>query len=298
MVVTKDVFAEAFGLPTEGMVRFIDLPTQSVAEMRMRFCSTDVSFKVPNKKNEMEVEYRLLHDIMAKALCTKAGSFDVILVATVHTSNRQSQGFAVQMSVMLERLVKADLGENIKMHPLKFLNHKSVLTYMNKNLAIGPSGESSKQIGETASAADSMQSLALTSRKKSTNWFGVIGFGIHRVSPSGENYKETEDTEEEAGEENYGDQAASNPGPAPEIPAEAENDFTLSTLESNVKSREVTKAQEVNNESSNVVRSEPEQPAQHSTPSAEKRIFAPVEIREINWVTHFLPKIDPADKGK
>ncbi|KZV35569.1 hypothetical protein F511_28411 [Dorcoceras hygrometricum] len=29
-----------------------------------------------------------------------------------------------------------------------------------------------------------------------------------------------------------------------------------------------------------------------------KSVYAPIEIREINWVTYFLPKIDPADKGK
>ncbi|KZV25285.1 receptor-like protein kinase [Dorcoceras hygrometricum] len=29
-----------------------------------------------------------------------------------------------------------------------------------------------------------------------------------------------------------------------------------------------------------------------------KGIFAPIQIGEINWVTHFLPKIAPSDKGK
>ncbi|KZV58464.1 hypothetical protein F511_23509 [Dorcoceras hygrometricum] len=33
-------------------------------------------------------------------------------------------------------------------------------------------------------------------------------------------------------------------------------------------------------------------------PERSKGIFAPVEIREINWATHFLPKIDPTAKGK
>ncbi|KZV55097.1 hypothetical protein F511_07483 [Dorcoceras hygrometricum] len=50
------------------------------------------------------------------------------LVAMVHTPKKQSQGFAVQMSVLLEKLVKAELGESIKLHPLKVLNNKSVHT--------------------------------------------------------------------------------------------------------------------------------------------------------------------------
>ncbi|KZV40227.1 hypothetical protein F511_15940 [Dorcoceras hygrometricum] len=52
IVITKSVFAEAFQLPTEGLVGFTDLPVKAVAEMKMRFS--------------------------AKALCAKAGSFDVV----------------------------------------------------------------------------------------------------------------------------------------------------------------------------------------------------------------------------
>ncbi|KZV53615.1 hypothetical protein F511_40040 [Dorcoceras hygrometricum] len=85
--------------------------------MKMRFSGTNVVFRPPNKKKEMKVEYRLLHDIVAKALYAKADSFDVVtserfdlmmsisaglqvnwghilfqtLVAKVHTPSRQSQ---------------------------------------------------------------------------------------------------------------------------------------------------------------------------------------------------------------
>ncbi|KZV25466.1 hypothetical protein F511_16570 [Dorcoceras hygrometricum] len=138
MVVTKDVIAEAFGLPIEGMVGFTDLLAQSVAEMRMRFSGTDVPFRAPNKKKEMKVEYRLLHEIMEKAMCAKAGSFDVV---TSEKFDLMVAISAVHMSVLLEKLVKAYLRESVKLHPLKLLNHKS-LTYMKKNLAVGPFGES------------------------------------------------------------------------------------------------------------------------------------------------------------
>ncbi|KZV20412.1 hypothetical protein F511_30642 [Dorcoceras hygrometricum] len=37
-----------------------------------------LEFMAPNKKKEMKVEYRLLHDIVTKALCAKAGSLDVV----------------------------------------------------------------------------------------------------------------------------------------------------------------------------------------------------------------------------
>ncbi|KZV30928.1 hypothetical protein F511_33583 [Dorcoceras hygrometricum] len=73
MVITKDVFATMFQLPTEELVGFTDLPIKEVSEMKMRFSGTDVAFRPPNKKKEMKVEYRLLHEIVEKALCAKDG---------------------------------------------------------------------------------------------------------------------------------------------------------------------------------------------------------------------------------
>ncbi|KZV36162.1 hypothetical protein F511_22830 [Dorcoceras hygrometricum] len=78
MVVTKDVFAEMFHLPTEGMVSFSGLPAKAVAHMKVLFSGTDVPFRPPNKKKDMKIEYRFLHDIVAKSLSAKAGSFDVV----------------------------------------------------------------------------------------------------------------------------------------------------------------------------------------------------------------------------
>ncbi|KZV36819.1 hypothetical protein F511_03543 [Dorcoceras hygrometricum] len=148
MVITKDVFAEAFGLPTEG---------------------------APNKKKEMKMEYRLLHDIVAKALCAKAGSLDVVTskkfdLMVAISAGLKSQGFAMQLSVLLKRLVKVDLGEAVKLNPQRVLNNKSVHTYMKKNLVVGPAGETSKVSGATTSeqqsTADSLQSLTKKTEKE------------------------------------------------------------------------------------------------------------------------------------
>ncbi|KZV51126.1 hypothetical protein F511_43832 [Dorcoceras hygrometricum] len=111
--------------------------------MRSRFSATDVPFRAPSKKREMKVEYRLLHDIVAKSLCAKAGSFDTVknekfqlmvaissgmtvnwakilfrvLLGMVNNPKKKSQVFAVQVTILLANLVKADLGESIKLHP-------------------------------------------------------------------------------------------------------------------------------------------------------------------------------------
>ncbi|KZV23644.1 tropinone reductaseAt1g07440 [Dorcoceras hygrometricum] len=114
LVVTKDIFAEAFGLPTEGLVGFLDIPTES--------------------------------DIVAKALCAKAGSFYVVT----------SENFDLMVAISAGLKV-------VKLHPQKVLNNKLVHTYMKKNLNVGPAGETSKVSGATAneqkSTADSVPSL-------------------------------------------------------------------------------------------------------------------------------------------
>ncbi|KZV53659.1 UDP-glucose 6-dehydrogenase [Dorcoceras hygrometricum] len=141
-----DVFATAFQLSTEGFVSFSELPSKAVADMKALFSGNGVPLRPPNKKEDMKVEYRLLHDIVAKSLCAKDSSFDLV------TSKKQViSGFAVPLSILLERLVKAELGESVVLHPLKVLNNRSVLTYMKKNQVVAQSGESSKAPGDTAS---------------------------------------------------------------------------------------------------------------------------------------------------
>ncbi|KZV27980.1 hypothetical protein F511_25857 [Dorcoceras hygrometricum] len=52
-----------------------------VTEMRSQFSGSDEPFKASNKKKEMKIEFRLLHDVVAKTLYAKAGSFDQVLTS-------------------------------------------------------------------------------------------------------------------------------------------------------------------------------------------------------------------------
>ncbi|KZV48544.1 hypothetical protein F511_16805 [Dorcoceras hygrometricum] len=184
LALTRDVFSKTFGLSTGVMASFLDIPNQTVVEMCGRFSGSDVPFRTPSKKKEMKIEFRLPHDIVAKALCGKAGSFDVVtsekfdlmvamsagveinwaqvlfqvFTAMVNNLTRQSQCFVVQLSVLLERLVKADLGKSVKFHPQKVLTNKSLHTYIKKNLDVRPAGESNKQTEDTTSGTDGGQS--------------------------------------------------------------------------------------------------------------------------------------------
>ncbi|KZV23728.1 hypothetical protein F511_31778 [Dorcoceras hygrometricum] len=52
------------------------IPNETIAAMRTWFSATIVSFKSSGKKKDLLFEYLLLHDIVVKSLCAKAGSFD------------------------------------------------------------------------------------------------------------------------------------------------------------------------------------------------------------------------------
>ncbi|KZV18287.1 hypothetical protein F511_24254 [Dorcoceras hygrometricum] len=346
MVITKSVIAEAFQLPTEGMVGFTDLPSKAVAEMKMVFFGTDVPFRPSNKKKEMKVEFRLLHDIVAKELCAKARSFDVVtsakleimvaisaglkvnwgiqtLVAMVHTPGIKSQGFVVPLSILLEKVVKADLEASVALHPLKVLNNKYVLTYMKKNQAVVQAGESSKASGDISENKFIVEGLQSLTKKKTELE------AVEKKNMVKENGVEKMKKERVAVVKTYvvsGSQAgpaksksgtnsgedsrplaklcvAKKGGAAPKrklVLASSDSESTVSfplVAITNKQRKKRTKLA-VTKELPIVVRSKPEQPAQQSLTFSGNMVFGPVEIQEINWETHFLLKIDLATKGK
>ncbi|KZV40210.1 hypothetical protein F511_39251 [Dorcoceras hygrometricum] len=303
MVITQVVFAEAFHLPTEG-----------------------------HKKKDMKVEYRLLHYIVAKSLSAKAGSFDVVtterfdmmvaisiglkvnwthvlfrtLVAMVSSHGNQSQGFSVQLSILLEKLVKADLGESMALHPLKVLNTKLVHTYLKKNQDAPTSGEESKASGDKAVEAAKPKQKKLTQK--------TLAAGSS-VAPSQSCYETSSDADERP----LAKLVAAKPGVQAFkrkliiTPSDSESTGSLGLPEIRNKQRtkrtklvkpistihilaEVEKA-----ESTDLplqVQPSIDQAGQQSTISGIVMVFPPVEFREINWANHFLPKIDSAAKGK
>ncbi|KZV35769.1 hypothetical protein F511_33267 [Dorcoceras hygrometricum] len=127
LALTKEVFAESFGLPIEGIVGLLDIPKNIVAEMRSRFSGSDVPFRAPSKKKELKMEFRVLHDNCGKGFLCKG------------------------------RVIRYDLGELVKLHPQKMLTNKSVHTYIKKNLDVKPAVESRKQTEDTESGTEGGQ---------------------------------------------------------------------------------------------------------------------------------------------
>ncbi|KZV46113.1 hypothetical protein F511_12640 [Dorcoceras hygrometricum] len=442
LALTKEVFAEAFKLPTEGMTRFLDIPNPIVVEMCGRFFGSDVPFMAPRKKKEMKVEFRLLHDIMAKAVCAKTRSFDVVisekfdlmlaisaglkvnwvqilfqvLVAMVNNPTRQSQGFVFQQSVLLDRLVKADHGEVVKLHHQKLLASKSVQTYIKKNFGVVPACETSKVSEVSPVSINQLPKVfRLTElRRKPVKrriWRKRLTRGFVHTESIEEPWRQAQKSGRVSDSEatvtvplmlitkkhrtkrekkvpttanpqvEYqngtipeipagGDKGSTSGGPETtmETPPDLENqagdgsntpehiehmecwnvtsnvdeqedlmeyetqtekesqDGTVSTIAQGeldkstddgpeglvenegrienveqierVASSNQPEMEDATDEGTNVVRSGPEKPTQKSMKFTGKGIFAPMEIRDINWATHFMPEIEPTAKGK
>ncbi|KZV54008.1 hypothetical protein F511_38267 [Dorcoceras hygrometricum] len=137
-------------------------------EMRRQFSGSDEPFKAPNKKRDMPIEFRLLHDIVAKALCSKAGSFDQVTnkkLDLMVAITAGLKGFAIQVSAFLQYIVKDNLGESVKLHSRKVLTSKSVQTYIKQNSEIKPTGETSKNNEDTASNTEGGASQDFVKRR-------------------------------------------------------------------------------------------------------------------------------------
>ncbi|KZV51578.1 hypothetical protein F511_10531 [Dorcoceras hygrometricum] len=177
LAVTEDIFLETFKLPTKGITVLADIQKATIVEMQHRFSATEVPFKISGNTREMHFEYRLLHDIVAKSICAKAGSFYSVtcenfdfmtaisarisvnwgrilfqrLLGMVQNSKKQSWGYTVPISIMLTTLVQADLRESVKLHSKNVLKSRSVQAYIKQNQDIIPEGEPSTRGEDTAS---------------------------------------------------------------------------------------------------------------------------------------------------
>ncbi|KZV17688.1 hypothetical protein F511_20637 [Dorcoceras hygrometricum] len=169
---------------------------------------------------------------------------------------------------------KADLGEFVALHPLKVLNNKSVLTYMKKNQAAPQGGEGSKTSGDKAVVEPNKEKVV---KKKIV----IVSSAAPAKSKSETSSDEDKRPLAMLGAEKT-DRAEETEDKRPKLVK------TIQAVEENA----------VSNDLPRPVQPDSEQASQQSTAYGSGMVFALVEIREINWATHFLPKIDPAAKGK
>ncbi|KZV51445.1 hypothetical protein F511_37500 [Dorcoceras hygrometricum] len=112
LALMKEMFAETFGLPTEGLTSFLDIPKDTVIEMRHKFSGSDVPFKAPSINKEMKIEFFLPHDIVAKALCAKARDGVNIEKNADETGEHQAQSNEHQAHDEQVDVTPSSLGEH------------------------------------------------------------------------------------------------------------------------------------------------------------------------------------------
>ncbi|KZV21931.1 hypothetical protein F511_43200 [Dorcoceras hygrometricum] len=161
--ISQEMFAAAFELPTEGLIDLTDVPKNFVFDARSLFSDSKEQVSMSCLKKAMKFQYRLLHDILAKTIYVKAGSFDSVtrdrfLLMTainldvkinwssllfgvfkemVTPGSRQAKGYAIQICVLLRNVPGLELGESKAFPVPRVLNEKTVRRYVSINERIG-----------------------------------------------------------------------------------------------------------------------------------------------------------------
>ncbi|KZV21453.1 hypothetical protein F511_17884 [Dorcoceras hygrometricum] len=161
--ISESVFAATFELPSEGLTDLSDVPKNIVFVARSLFFDSKEQVSISCFKKELKIEYRLLHDILAKTIYVKAGYFDAVmrdrfmlmttitfdvkinwstllfgvLKAMVTPGSRQAKGFAIQIGVVLSNIPGLDLGEPRAFPPPRVLNEKIVHRFVHINEQVG-----------------------------------------------------------------------------------------------------------------------------------------------------------------
>ncbi|KZV43057.1 dystroglycan-like [Dorcoceras hygrometricum] len=157
--ISEELFAETFELPVDGLGDHSAMPKDAIFDARSIVSLSGEPISLSGRKNQMKFEYRLLCDIMAKAISVKAGSFNAITVEKfslmtavvcrikmnwakflfnilkkmVTSGSKQAKGFAIQISLLLATFPSLELGESSEFPASKILSKKTVHRFVSIN---------------------------------------------------------------------------------------------------------------------------------------------------------------------
>ncbi|KZV19213.1 hypothetical protein F511_09954 [Dorcoceras hygrometricum] len=157
--ISEELFAESFELPVDGLEDLSEIPKDVVFDARSIVSLSGEQINLSGRKNQMKMPFRLLCDIVAKAISVKAGSFNAITVEKfslmtavvcgvkmnwarflfgvlkkmVAAKSKQAKGFAIQISLLLATFPTVDLGEASEFPASKILSKKTVLRFVSIN---------------------------------------------------------------------------------------------------------------------------------------------------------------------
>ncbi|KZV23201.1 hypothetical protein F511_05040 [Dorcoceras hygrometricum] len=128
--ISPTMFTKVFDLPTEGITNFSEVPKDKVYDARSLFSQKGVQIDVHGKKKYMKHEFRLLNDILAKAITVKAGSFDSVTVERFQMMTAIQYGLKVNWGKVLFTVLKGMVDS------AKVLSMRTVHTYIVTNTTI------------------------------------------------------------------------------------------------------------------------------------------------------------------
>ncbi|KZV41239.1 hypothetical protein F511_36930 [Dorcoceras hygrometricum] len=157
--ISEKLFIETFELPIDGLGDLSEMPKDAIFDARSIVSLSGEPISLSGRKNQMKMPFRLLCDIVAKAISVKAGSFNAITVEKfslitavvcgvkmnwakflfgvlkkmVSAGSKQAKGFAIQISVLLATFPTVELGESSEFPASKILSKKTVLQFVSIN---------------------------------------------------------------------------------------------------------------------------------------------------------------------
>ncbi|KZV51203.1 hypothetical protein F511_08705 [Dorcoceras hygrometricum] len=165
--ISEKLFAESFELPVDGLGDLSEMPKDAIFYARSIVSLSGEQINLSGRKNQMKMPYRLLCDIVAKAISVKAGhpisvkagSFNAItvekfslmtavvcgvkmnwakflfgvLIKMFSAKSKQAKGFAIQISLLLATFPTVELGEASEFPASKILSKKTVLRFVSIN---------------------------------------------------------------------------------------------------------------------------------------------------------------------
>ncbi|KZV50113.1 hypothetical protein F511_16506 [Dorcoceras hygrometricum] len=161
--ISDSLFATAFDLPTEGLTDLSDVPMNLVFDARSLFSDSKEQVSISCLKKELKIQYRLLHDTLAKTIYVKAGSFDAVtrdrfmlmpaitcdvkvnwsnllfnvLKEMVTPGSIQAKGFAIQICEILKTVPRLVLVESRVFPASRVLTEKTIHRYVAVNDKVG-----------------------------------------------------------------------------------------------------------------------------------------------------------------
>ncbi|KZV31974.1 dystroglycan-like [Dorcoceras hygrometricum] len=148
--ISEERFAESFELPLDGFGDLSEIPKDAIFDARSIVSLSGEPISLSGSKNQMKMPFRLLCDIMAKAISVKAGSFNAITVEKfslitavvcrikmnwakflfsilkkmISPGSKQAKGFAIQISLLLATFPSLELGESSESQPPRLMKKR------------------------------------------------------------------------------------------------------------------------------------------------------------------------------